>query len=160
MKNLWGTSREGKKGQICLKFGTLIGLIFILWKILFLCPGTWSWTLSGLKTFGHSREAINGQICLKFSTLKAWVNSWKYLFHFFENLDFGALGTHCWTLIGALGTQCWTLNELKTFGLHKGRHNGQNLREIWRIYSLGESLGVFFSVFENFGFWALGTGSS
>ena len=73
-----------------------------------------------------------------------------FFFPFFlENFDF-------W----ALGTDSCTLNGPKTFGVLEGRHKCRNLSVIWHAYSLGKSLGVFFSIFlETFDFWALGTES-
>ena len=41
------------------------------------------------------------------------------------------------------------------FGALQGRDKQSNLSKTWHTYSLGESLGVSFSFFENFDFWTL-----
>ena len=70
------------------------------------------------------------------------------LFSCFENFHFWSLRT--WSC---------TLNEPKTFGTLQGSNKWLNPSEIWHKYSLGESLGCFFSFFENLHIRALGTRS-
>ena len=48
----------------------------------------------------------------------------------------------------------------QNFGAAWTLQKRSDLAEIWHTCSLGEYLGVFFSFFENFDFWGLGTSFS
>ena len=146
-----GYSREGKNGQIYLKFDTFVdcvnpwGCVFLFfWKFRFLGPGDSYLDRKWTKNLrGHSKEGINVQICLKFGTLIVWLNPWG-IFLCFKKLYF-------WIQ----GTQSWTLNGPKTVGHSRECINGQICQKFGTLITW-VNVWPYFFIFWKFSFLGIG----
>ena len=106
-----------------------------------------SFTQNEAETLGQSGDFKNVSIWLKFCTLGPWVNTWGYFFHFFKILIFMGVVTS------------FTQNKAENFGVAWRLQKLSDLAEILYTWTLGESLGVFFSFFSKFSFlgaWSTG----